>query len=300
MYRSYSVSRFFCLLLLDAVIFVLCAVFFIVGRSFFSAADSQPEEAVRLPVVMYHSVYGDSPSEYVVTPVQLENDLRWFSENGYKTVTAQQLIEYTQGRGSLPLKPVMITLDDGYYNNLAVLLPLLEKYDMTAVISVVGTYTDNNAAKDPHNPVYSYLTWEDINALAESGRIEFGNHTYDMHSLYSGRTGCSRRSDETEEEYRQALSEDISLLQREFTENTGLTPRIFAYPFGKVSPEGSPVIRENGFLMTLTCREKMNLITRDPNCLFGVGRFNRSGLYSTEEFMKMMTTENDKSVSARP
>ena len=291
MYRSYSVSRFLWLLLADAVIFTLCAGFFLVGRSFLTSADSHPEAPVKLPVIMYHSIHGDTPSEYVVTPAQIESDLRWLSENGYKSVTAQQLIDYTQGKGGLPLKPVMITLDDGYYNNLTYLLPLLEKYDMTAVISVVGAYTDNDAALDPHIPSYSYLTWDDITLLAGSGRIELGNHTYDMHSLYSGRTGCKRKDGETEEEYRQAFGEDISRLQDEFSANLGIAPRIFTYPFGAVSRESLPVIRENGFLMTLTCRERPNYITRDPDCLYGIGRYNRNGLLTTSEFMQKIANE---------
>ena len=49
--------------------------------------------------------------------------------------------------------------------------------------------------------------------------------------------------------------------------------------------ESLPVIRECGFLMTLTCGEQMNYITREPDCLYGIGRYNRSGLYSTDEYM---------------
>ena len=66
---------------------------------------------------------------------------------------------------------------------------------------------------------------------------------------------------------------------------------MFTYPFGAVSRESLPVIRENGFLMTLTCRERANLITRDPDCLYGIGRFNRSGLTTTETFMRRITQE---------
>jgi peptidoglycan/xylan/chitin deacetylase (PgdA/CDA1 family) len=164
-------------------------------------------------------------------------------------------------------------------------VPLLEKYDMTAIVSVVGSYIDNDAVKDPHNPKYSYLTWEDIDELVNSGRIEIGNHTYDMHSLYNGRTGCSINNGEPEEKYRIALSEDIQRLQGEFRENIGFYPVVFTYPFGSVSRESLPVIRDCGFLMTLTCREQMNYITREPDCLYGIGRYNRSGLYSTEEYM---------------
>lgn len=263
------------------IIFLIGAVIILCGKQLLTEA----EEPIRLPVIMYHSIYTDTPTEYAVSPWQVESDLQWLKSNGYNTVTAEQVIAYTQNRGNLPDNPVMITLDDGFYNNLSVLVPLLEKYDMTAVVSVVGSYIDNDAIKDPHNPKYSYLTWEDIEKLVESDRIEIGNHTYNMHSLYDGRIGCSRNNDESEEEYRKAISEDFQRLQGEIRENIGFYPVVFTYPFGSVSRESLPVIRDSGFLMTLTCREQENYITRDPQCLYGIGRYNRSGLYSTEEYM---------------
>ncbi len=269
-------------------------VIFSIGASlilFGTALLTKAEEPVRLPVIMYHSIYTDSPTEYAVTPAQVEGDLQWLKSNGYTTVTAEQVIAYTRNQGDLPQNGVMITLDDGFYNNLSVLVPLLEKYDMTAVFSVVGSYVENDAVKDPHNPQYSYLTWEDISELTKSGRVELGNHTYGMHSLYDGRIGCSKNEGESELDYRNALNNDIQHLQNSFYENVGFFPVIFTYPFGSVSRESLPVIRDGGFLMTLTCRELPNYITRDPNCLYGIGRYNRSGLYSTEQYMNMLFAE---------
>ncbi|MDE6797509.1 MAG: polysaccharide deacetylase family protein [Ruminococcus sp.] len=289
MYECRSAKRFFGLLLLDAVVFSVCAVFFFVGRSFFSSsADSVREEDIFLPVIMYHSVYGDAPEEYIVTPEQFENDLSWLAENEYTSVTAQQLTDYVNGTGGLPEKPVMITLDDGCYNNLSEVLPVLEKYDMNAVVSVVGQYTDVTAVNDPHIPAYSYLTWEDIDSLTESGHVEIGNHTYNMHTFKGERQGCAKNPDETEEEYRELLYNDLNRLQNEIHEHTGKLPVVFAYPFGFRSPEAMPVIRELGFTITLTCTEKPNYITHDPDCLYGLNRYNRSGLYSTGEFMEFI------------
>ena len=146
-------------------------------------ADNSAEAPVSLPVIMYHSVCEKEPSPYTVTPRQLESDLAWLSDNGFESVTAEQLISYTRGVGKLPEKPVLITFDDGFYNNLSLALPLLEKYDMTAVVSIVGRYTDDYAAADPHADSYSYLTWDDVSELLSSGRIEIGSHTYDLRGL---------------------------------------------------------------------------------------------------------------------
>ncbi len=80
-------------------------------------------------------------------------------------------------------------------------------------------------------------------------------------------------------------------LQDGFRGVLGTSPVVFTYPFGAVSRESLPVLRDCGFLMTLTCRELPNYITRDPNCLYGIGRYNRSGLTSTEAFMERLTKE---------
>lgn len=291
MYECCNVRRFFKLLVIDAVIFGLTAVFFLIGKCiFFSAAEEHEEEGVFLPAIMYHSVHDGEPTDYSVTPQQLDNDLAYLSEHGYTAVSAQQLCDYTDNRCDLPEKPVLLTFDDGFYNNLCNVLPLLEKYDMRAVVSVVGSYIDNNAAADPHVADYSYLTWEDVNALLDSGRVEIGNHTYNMHFL-SPRNGCAIMEGEDCQEYSEILSSDISRLQSEMLENTGTLPVIFAYPFGSLCGESLPVLRECGFIMTLTCRERMNYITRSPDCLRGIDRFNRSGLVPTEEFMERVLDE---------
>ena len=91
--------------------------------------------------------------------------------------------------GDLPEQPILLTFDDGFYNNYSLALPLLEQYDMCAIVSVVGQFTDELAPESPHEDSYSYLTWEDLQALLDSGRVELGSHTYQMHS-HTDRCGC--------------------------------------------------------------------------------------------------------------
>ena len=270
---------------------IMSILTFLFGITRTNEAYSACEDAVVLPVIMYHSVCDKPAGEYNVTPEQVESDFIWLKEKGYTAVSAEQVINYAYGRGELPEKPVMITADDGFYNNLSQLVPLLEKYDMCAVVSIVGRFTDIYAEHDPHSDLYSYLTWNDISTMLETGRIEIGNHTYDMHSLDTARKGSIMLESESENDYRSILHDDISTLQYEIKEHTGTMPVVFAYPFGAVSKSSLPVIRENGFLMTLTCREAVNYITHDPQCLYGIFRFNRSGLYNTEDFMKMAGIE---------
>lgn len=289
MYHCYNPKRFFRLLFFDAAAVILMLLCSHVGRQVFSA--EVPEDGVFLPVVMYHSVTPDTQSTYRVTAAQFEEDLRYLAEHGYETVSAADLIAYTEGRGTLPAHPVMLTFDDGFYNNLSIVLPLLEEYDMCAVVSAVGIYTDETAPDDPHNDNYSYLTWEDMNALLESGRVEIGNHTYDLHSM-GDRAGCSIRYGEDPEAYAAMLREDLARLQSRMQEQTGTAPIAFAYPYGYICRESVPVLKELGIRCTFTCYERPNYITRDPECLFGLDRYNRSGEVGTEGFFREVLRES--------
>ena len=121
--------------------------------------------------------------KYVITPKTLEEVFAYLKAHGYTAVTISDLIAYQEGRKELPQKPVMITFDDGYYNNYSYAFPLLKKYDMKAVISVIGRYTDEySASMEKMNNNYSQLTWDQIREMMDSGYVEFANHSYDMHS----------------------------------------------------------------------------------------------------------------------
>ena len=112
-----------------------------------------------------------------------------------------------------------------------------------------------------------------------------------MHSRSGLRQGCAKLPEESNDDYTSMLRTDIGLLKTELHDNCGIVPAVFAYPFGALSKESLPVLRDSGILMTLTCREGMNTITREPDCLYGIFRYNRSGLLTTEEYMERITKE---------
>lgn len=289
MYRCYNPRKLKFLLLFDAVLAIIWLVCSSVGRSIHSAGSFQ--EGVFLPIIMYHSITDSSNGDYQITKEQFAQDLYYLYANGYQTVSVGDLLAYTEGKGELPEHPVMLTFDDGFYNNLSTALPLLEEYDMCAVISIVGYYTDEVAEKDPHVDRYSYLTWEDVQELQKSGRIEIGNHTYNLHSN-TQRAGCSIMYGEDAETYQNLLHEDLNQLQIRAKEQTGSSPVAFAYPYGFICRESIPVLRELGFICTFSCREQGNYITKDPDCLYGLDRYNRNPNYSTEEFFNHILNEN--------
>lgn len=289
MYHSWNIRRFLRYAAFDLALILAAILLTHAGKQHFKAVDSAG--GVSLPILMYHSVTDMPETEYCISPETFRQDVQYLHDHGYETVSAEALIAYTEGSGFLPSKPIMLTFDDGFYNNLSIVLPILEEYDMCAVVSIVGAFTDVYAPDAPHNDVYSYLTWDDLHQAQESGRIELGNHTYDMHTN-AQRKGCSKLEWESEETYNTILYQDVSLLQSRFLEELKMQPTIFAYPYGFISEESKPVLKECGFRITLTCREKPNFITRDPACLYGLNRYNRPGNCSTEQYMTRVLSEN--------
>lgn len=270
------------------LIFLLIAVVLIIFCTPQKTAPTTSQEAaVPVPILMYHSVCENTKihSEYLISPKVFEEDIKYLYENGYSAIFVSDLVEYVYNEKNLPKKPVIITLDDGFLNNLTFVLPILEKYDMKAAVSVVGSYVETFSQSSDKNPDYAYLTWEDIKTLDDSGRIEIGNHTYNMHDLKK-RNGCMKKPSESSEEYTKTLTENLCKLQNDLCEKTGITPDFFAYPFGAISKEALPIIKNLGFKAALTCSEGINYITKDSESLYKLKRFNRSSSLKTEEFMK--------------
>ena len=253
-----------------------------------SIAIDNSEEYIEVPIIMYHSILKDPSrsNKYTVTPSVLGEDLKYIKDNGYTTVTISDLISYVYDDTPLPEKPIVLTFDDGHYNNYGYLFPLLEKYDMKAVISIVGSYTDKFTETDEANLNYSYLRWKDIKELMDTGRIEFQNHTYSLHSNTGKRIGTKKIKGETDEHYKSILKDDILKLQQEFEENTHYTPQCFTYPFGGISNASLDIIKELGFKASLSCEQGINKLTKNPNSLYLLKRYNRPSYISTYNFFQ--------------
>lgn len=245
---------------------------------------------VELLVVMYHSLVTDEDlaAPYVCPVSRVESDLAALTALGYESVTVSQLVDFANGVGALPPRPLLITLDDGYRNNLTLLPPLLEQYDAHALIAVVGEYADIYTASGEDGSLHSCMSWEDLRQAAACDRLELAAHSYYFHHL-TPRKGASRRADESEAQWRAAFSADTTAIRQVLEACCGVTPRCYAYPYGAVTPGADDILKELGFAVSLSCAEKRSLLSSgDPDCLFSLGRYNRDGRLSTAEFLEKL------------
>jgi len=238
----------------------------------------------ELPVIMYHSILKSRAGKFVVSPDTLTRDMEYIISLGYTTVFPSEILAFVSGEGSLPPKPILITFDDGYYNNMVYALPIFRQLGLKGVINIVGQYADKAVAEGDNNPNYSHLTWDQMRELSNSGHFEIGNHTYDMHQQ-KGRYGVTQKCGEDVDCYRRAITDDIGKLQQLLTERSGITPTVFAYPFGKYNSHTKQIIQDMGFRLILTCNEGVNTLTiGDTDSLLRLKRYNRPSGISTKAF----------------
>ena len=240
---------------------------------------------VQVPVIMYHAVIDDSRrlGQYVVSPAELESDFAWLQRNGYTAVLSEDLIRYVEDGTPLPEKPVLITFDDGYYNNYVYAYPLLRQRGMRAVVSIIGSQTALYTEEGTENAYWSHLRLDRLREMQDVFEVQ--NHSWNLHE-YGERRGCLRTRGETEASYESLLREDTEQTQALLIEAGLPAPQCYTYPFGACSEESERILKDMGFLCTLGCEERINLVTRDAGCLYEMGRFNRAAGESTESYLR--------------
>ena len=247
-----------------------------------TAAEAEiPEGSIRLPVVMYHHLMKDQSrlGDYIISPAQFEEDLLYIQKCGYTTISVFELMDHQFNGASLPEKPILITFDDGNESVYAYAYPLLKKYNMKAVVSIIGKHTDFYSEPETPNDVsYANLTWDQLREMKQSGVFEIGNHTYNMHEdgTKGTRYGIRIKKGESPEDYRKAILEDVGGLSIEMNEQLGESPTIFAYPFGALCKESKPLLTEIGFQVILTCEEKVNVVPENAELPIVLKRYNRA------------------------
>lgn len=266
------------------IVVLVCMLFMQIRHAV--TVSSEEKQYISLPIVMYHSVNKSGFSKFVISVNEFEEDLENIKLNSFTPIGMNDLIDYVYEGKELPENPIIITFDDGYYNNYLYAYPLLQKYKYKAVISPIGKFADMYTKEPNKNPSYAHASWDELKQMQDSGLVEVQNHSYNMHTLKGRRNGTKKCERESIHDYKMALTEDVTLMQKEIFENLGTTATTFTYPFGAISNCSRDILKSIGFKATLGCANVKNKITRDPNCLYELGRLIRIHGISSKKFFK--------------
>lgn len=234
------------------------------------------EVKTEIPVLMYHffSNYENRKGQYTIYSKDLRKDLEYIKNKGYTTITIKDLINHIENNKGLPKNPIILTVDDSSKSFYSIMFPMLKEYNMRAILSVIGIYSEPESNNGFH------MSWEQLKEVEASGLVELQNHSYNLHDYGKGKYGIKQYSYETQNQYKDRLTKDFQLNNEKLKSLNGITPLAFTYPLGYSNDLAKQLIKELGFKASFSCAEKRLVLETN---LYDIPRFNRDGRFTTIE-----------------
>lgn len=149
-----------------------------------------------IPIFLYHQVNSFSN----INPSLFEKHLKILKSKNLNTITISEYYNHKNLKNS-----VLITFDDGYYDNYLYVFPLLKKYNVKATIFLNTFYIkkrhhSKNFEIEPSNIANNksikkflssgsaksdqYLSWEEIKEMSDSGLVDFQAHSHKHMAIF--------------------------------------------------------------------------------------------------------------------
>lgn len=188
-----------------------------------------PAPPVRVPILLYHYVEyvadkKDTFRQQMNTPPFIfEEQIKALIGEGFNFITARELGEALDGMKPLPPKPVLVTIDDGHWDVITDIVPILEKYHVKATVYVIPDFLNGS----------DFLSDKQLKEVIESGLVEVGAHT--MHHIY------------LKGENQQKVKEEVLQSKQYLEKKYHLEVTSFAYPYGAFDLQAEKAVKDAGF-----------------------------------------------------
>lgn len=203
---------------------------------------AMPSPANPLPILTYHNI-ADAPRDIrrwrslYVSPGAFARQMWLLRRFGYTGLSMSAAMPYLQGERSGRI--AIITLDDGYVDNLESALPVLQRLGFSATCYVVsGSIGQYNQWDDERLGVRKPLMSAEQLREWQRGGMEIGAHTCSHPRL----TQCSDAQRRDEIHGSKATLED----------HLGTPVTQFCYPYGDADDRVAGMVREAGFAAATT------------------------------------------------
>ncbi|MBU6379032.1 MAG: poly-beta-1,6-N-acetyl-D-glucosamine N-deacetylase PgaB [Gammaproteobacteria bacterium] len=231
----------------------------------------------QLTVISYHEISDSHEAlipDYAVTPTNFVRQIDWLRNNGYRFVSLDDVLADHAGLRPLPAKSVLLTFDDGYESVYTHAWPVLRLFRIPAIIAVVGSWQESAATVDfdgKRVPRSTFISWEQLREMSDSGLVEVASHTYDLHRGVVGNpqgnlqpAAVTRRhlgaaaGYEPENSYRARVLADLEKSATVIRKRVGRSPRVIAWPYGQYNEELRQTADRLGMIVGLTLDDGAN------------------------------------------
>ena len=137
-------------------------------------ADKAPQAQVEMgvpkqgiPVLMYHMI-GDVPdNDAVLLKSHFREQMKFLKDNDFHPITLDQLYDYMVHNKPVPVRPVVLTFDDGYPDTYSIVMPVLKEYGFAGTV-FVPTYDTDQGTR---------LNWQQVKEMQAAG-LTIASHSY--------------------------------------------------------------------------------------------------------------------------
>ena len=128
-----------------------------------------------LPILLYHKVQPVAGDPWTVTVAELDRQWDYLRSCGYQAIACSDLVRHLNREAALPRRPVLITFDDGYANNLLHAYPLLERHGLRATVFLPAKFVGGENQWDGGGE--RLLNYGELRSMSPEV-VEFGLHSY--------------------------------------------------------------------------------------------------------------------------
>lgn len=228
----------------------------------------------EIPIVMYHRFIKDDSGKGVhgtyLDINMFEKHLKLLKFLKMETLTFKDLKEKgCISRLENNKRYIIITVDDGYVDNLTLMLPLLKKYNFKAVVYPVTGETFNRwdveHSSNPEQKV-PLMNRAQLQTFHDSGHIEFGGHTM-THPKLDTLT------------YQQQYDE-IAENKKQLEQITGEPLHSFAYPFGIYNDDSVKASKSLGYPFSVVTNSGPLAMHQDIHRIRRIAIFPRTDMFA--------------------
>ncbi len=224
-----------------------------------------------------------------------EAQMEYLAREGYESVGLEDVAAWQRGTGTLPPKPVVITIDDGDRSIVEHAYPILKRLGFKATLFVVTSEVGQRWDR------VDCLDWDELARLAGTGVFTVESHSHDLHRKVRTRDGdlpvyVAAKLGLYEfpgfDSWQDAVYDDLLTSRQSIEQHLGRDVSSFAWPYGFGDAELDSVAAAAGFRVLCTMGAGSNRRIRfvdDPRPwqLLEIRRFTITARTSLRTFEKI-------------
>jgi peptidoglycan/xylan/chitin deacetylase (PgdA/CDA1 family) len=191
--------------------------------------------ASGVPILLYHRIvprHDPADPKYSLSMDRFRTQMRLLRRLGYRTISLRELVDCHRSGRFPPARSVVVTFDDGYWDNAGAARYMLTNAQSGTIFLVTGRMGCDRDWSLEGLGRMPLLSWDEVRALKKAG-FEFGSHT--RTHPYLSEIGATQ------------ACEEIDVGRADIVRELGDEDHLFAYPYGGSSPEAQTCVANAGY-----------------------------------------------------